>query len=124
MSVSAYFTKCKQLWDEYIVLVEPCACVSTCSAVKRIERHQLMQFLMGLNESYHVVRRSILMLNPLPSVSQASSIVLQEEQQKEIKNTIAPIQVDTDATAFLAHQRRQFLNRSVSRVDHSGLQYS
>jgi len=47
MSISAYFTKCKQLWDEYVVLVAPCACQSTGSATKLIERQQLMQFLMG-----------------------------------------------------------------------------
>ncbi|KAJ8432329.1 hypothetical protein Cgig2_032336 [Carnegiea gigantea] len=125
LSVSTYFTKCKQLWDEHIVLVEPCACASTGSVVKLIERQQLMQFLMGLNDSYHVVGSNILMLNPLPSVSQASSI------QKEIKNTIAPIQMDVDATTFLANQRRQFtLNKPAlnlpyfSRANHSGLQPS
>jgi len=44
--------------------------------MKLIERQQLMQFLMGLNDSYQLVRSSILMMNPLPSVSQAISIVL------------------------------------------------
>jgi len=36
--VSAYFTKCKKLWDEYVVLVAPCACQSTGSDTKLIER--------------------------------------------------------------------------------------
>lgn len=85
LSVSTYFTKCKQLWDEYIVLVTPCSCESVGSAMKLMERQQLMQFLMGLNEAYQVVKSNILMLNPLPSVSQACSIVIQEEQQREIK---------------------------------------
>jgi len=52
LSISEYFTKCKQLWDEYIVLVAPCSRGSVSSAIKIIERQQLMQFLMGLNESY------------------------------------------------------------------------
>jgi len=80
LSVSAYFTKCKQIWDEYIVLVSPCVCASSGSAMKLIERQQLIQFLMDLNDCYQAVRSNILMMNPLPSVSQASSIVLQEEQ--------------------------------------------
>ena len=37
LSVSAYFTKCKQFWYEYIVLVTPCACASTGFAMKLIE---------------------------------------------------------------------------------------
>ena len=105
MSVSAYFTKCKQLWDEYVVLVTPCACTFTGSTMKLIERQQLMQFLMGLNDSYQGVRSNILMMNPLPSVSQASSIVLQEEQQREIKPTSVPF--DTDSSAFLSQRRPQ-----------------
>jgi len=60
---------------------------------------------MGLNDSYQSVKSNILMMNPLPSVSQASSIVLQEEQQREIKPT--PVPFDTDSTAFLSHRRPQ-----------------
>jgi len=52
LTVSAYFTKCKQIWDEYIVLVTPCTCESVGSAMKLMERQQLMQFLMDLNEAY------------------------------------------------------------------------
>ena len=62
--------------------------------------------LVGFDESYHVVRSNILMLNPLPSVSQACSIVLQEEQQKEIKNTIAPVHLDTNAGCFLGKSKK------------------
>jgi len=76
LSISAYFTKCKQLWDEYMALVTPYTCESMGSAMKLMERQQLLQFLMGLNEAYQVVRSNILMLNPLPSVSQACSIVI------------------------------------------------
>jgi len=102
LSVSAYFTKCKQLWDEYIVLVTPCICESVGSAMKLMERQQLMQFLMGLNEAYQVVKSNILMLNPLPTVSQACSIVIQEEQQREIK---VPHQPELGSSAFLSQQR-------------------
>ena len=48
ISTSAYFTKCKQLWDEYIVLISPCSCEAAGSAMKIVERQQLIQFLMGL----------------------------------------------------------------------------
>jgi len=68
---------------------------------------------MGLNDSYQVVRSNILMSSPLPTVSQANSIVLQQEQQREIKNVANPLEVDS--SAFLVHQRQQsFPNRSLN----------
>ncbi|KAI5351311.1 hypothetical protein L3X38_004202 [Prunus dulcis] len=44
-------------------------------------RNKLMQFLMGLNESYIVVRGPILLMNPLLSVMQAYASISQEEKQ-------------------------------------------
>lgn len=45
----------------------------------------LIQFFMGINEIYTVVRESILMLNPLPSIEHAFSIPVQEEKQREVR---------------------------------------
>jgi len=42
-------------------------------------------------------------MNPLPSVSQASNIVLQEEQQREIKPV--PVHFNSDSAAFMSQQR-------------------
>ncbi|XP_070055561.1 uncharacterized protein [Nicotiana tomentosiformis] len=46
---------------------------------------RLIQFLMGLNEVYTIVRGSILMMNPLPSLAQAFAIIIQEEKQREMR---------------------------------------
>lgn len=46
---------------------------------------QLIQFLMGLNEVYTVVRGNILMMNPLPTIAQGFSILIQEEKQREVR---------------------------------------
>jgi len=54
-----------------------------------------------LNESYQVVRSNILMLNPLPSVSQASGMVLQEEQQREMKH-FSGQHTEIESSAFLS----------------------
>ncbi|TMX03845.1 hypothetical protein EJD97_013605 [Solanum chilense] len=40
---------------------------------------------MGLNEIYTVVRGNILMMNPLPSIAQGFSILIQEEKQREVR---------------------------------------
>lgn len=47
----------------------------------------MIEFLMGLNEVYTVVRRNIIMMNPLPSMAQAFSLLIQEEKQSEFKPT-------------------------------------
>ncbi|XP_015158323.1 uncharacterized protein [Solanum tuberosum] len=40
---------------------------------------------MGINEAYTVVRGNILMMNPLPSMAQAFSLLIQEEKQREFR---------------------------------------
>jgi len=107
-SISAYFTKCKQLWDEYIALVAPCSCDSTGSAMRLIERQQLLQFLMGLNDCYQTIRSNILMLNPLPSVSQARSMVLQEEHQRDIQSLTTPQPKLDSSSAFLSQRQSYY----------------
>ena len=105
--ITSYFTKLKSLWDELDDLDEIplCTCSSADKLHKREQNQKLLQFLMGLNEVYQAVRSNILMLNPLPSVSHACSIVIQEEQQREIKNSH---QAEFGSSAFLSQQRVQF----------------
>ncbi|KAM5574962.1 hypothetical protein ABKV19_014084 [Rosa sericea] len=61
------------------------------------ERQKLMQFLMGLNESYSATRGQILLMQPLPSVKKAYSMISQEEKQREL--TVART---NDSMAMLA----------------------
>ncbi|XP_009588812.1 uncharacterized protein [Nicotiana tomentosiformis] len=89
-SVLTYFTKMKGLWDELDTLntFSACVCVCDCGAkAKSIKAHQderLLQFLMGLNETFIGVRSNILLSSPLPSIGQAYSLVVQDEKQREI----------------------------------------
>ncbi|XP_048438042.1 uncharacterized protein LOC125476225 [Pyrus x bretschneideri] len=57
-SISVYYTKLKALWDELTSYHKPPTC--TCGGLKKInerdEKESVMQFLMGLNESYVAVR--------------------------------------------------------------------
>ncbi|KAL8167608.1 hypothetical protein V2J09_009107 [Rumex salicifolius] len=77
--VTAYFTKSKNLWDEYLRL-----CDSTDVINGVIQDQQVIQFLMGLNETYNAVRGEILAMNPPPSLNQVYQLVLQEEQKREV----------------------------------------
>ncbi|KAI9195677.1 hypothetical protein LWI28_017144 [Acer negundo] len=80
LSVSAYYTKLKGLWDEL-------SSYSDTVHGAQQDQQKLMQFLMGLNDSYSGVRGQILLINPLPSVRQAYSSVSQEEKQRMLSST-------------------------------------
>ena len=40
---------------------------------------------MGLNDDYNAIKGNILMMCPLPSISQVYSMLIQEEKQREIR---------------------------------------
>ncbi|KAL2895430.1 Anthranilate phosphoribosyltransferase [Bienertia sinuspersici] len=77
-SVAEFYTSIKSLWDA-LDEVHPlpfCTCNNcTCGLTKRIfQRHQeklLVQFIMKLNEQYASIRGNILMMSPVPKVSEA-----------------------------------------------------
>ena len=78
LSVTEYYSKFKKLWDQLIHYEPLPAC--TCGAMKILsiahEKSYVMRFLMGLNESFEIVRSHILMLEPFPSVSKMYALVL------------------------------------------------
>ncbi|KAK0581116.1 hypothetical protein LWI29_010174 [Acer saccharum] len=93
LSVFTYYTKLKGLWDEL---------TSYNDAVLGAQQDQqkLMQFQMGLNDSYSAVRGQILLMNPLPSVCQAYSSVSQEEKQRLLSSMHAA--ADSGGSATMA----------------------
>ncbi|XP_075077383.1 uncharacterized protein LOC142164106 [Nicotiana tabacum] len=78
-SISGYFTKMKSLWDELDALntFSGCVCACDCGAkAKNLKAHhdkRLLQFLMGLNETFIGVRSNILLSSPLPTIGHAYS---------------------------------------------------
>nr|CAD1842701.1 unnamed protein product [Ananas comosus var. bracteatus] len=85
-SVSVYYTKLKGLWDELASYHEPpcCTCGGLKALVEREEKERVMQFLMGLNESYATTRGSILMMRPFPDTLKVHALVLQQERQADV----------------------------------------
>ena len=72
MSINAYYTKFKGIWDEFIAY-RNCICghqVEDCT----------MSFLMGLNDTYSAVRGQILLIDPIPPLSKVFSLLLQDER--------------------------------------------
>lgn len=86
-SFPIFFNAMKSLWDELssIHKFPTCNCGAMNALVKYEEEQRVIQLLMGLNESYTSVRGTILLMKPLPSVSEVYSIITEEEKQREIK---------------------------------------
>ena len=96
--VSTYYTCLKILWDE-LKEFHPIS-IYTCGALKTWisfqEQESVMQFLMGLNDSYSRIRGQILLQEPMPSLSRVFSLIVQEERQRTL--SIRPMaSVDTGA---------------------------
>ncbi|KAK3042543.1 hypothetical protein RJ639_000267 [Escallonia herrerae] len=109
MTVSTYFTKLKGLWDE----LDTYRALPTCNQMKahdeQREEVRLMQFLMGLHDTYNIVRTNILMMSPLPNVRQAYSLVIQEETQRQM----TPESTENFSIAALIQRRgNNFSNKS------------
>ncbi|XP_073309293.1 uncharacterized protein [Primulina huaijiensis] len=54
----------------------------------------VMQFLMGLNESYAQIRAQVLMMDPIPVISKVFSLVVQEERQRSIHSDTSGLSLD------------------------------
>lgn len=89
MTVAEYYTKLKMLWDELLYLMPLPNLDHECNAVKELTNMmfsgQLMEFLIGLNERFDSIRNQILLLEPLPTVNKAYSIVTRVEKQMEVQ---------------------------------------
>ncbi|KAL5561318.1 hypothetical protein UlMin_031065 [Ulmus minor] len=86
--VSGYFTKLRTLWDE-LKEFRPFPARS-CGAIKDLidlqQQDYVLQFLMGLNESYTQVRAQILMMDHLPPINKVFYLVIQEERQRSLSS--------------------------------------
>ncbi|XP_075077240.1 uncharacterized protein LOC142163980 [Nicotiana tabacum] len=88
-SVSIYFTKLKELWDEY---------------------EKVDAVLMGLNENYEQARSQILMTNPTPNVSKAYAMIIERESQRDVSN------VSMMKGGFRSHNLHDCKRRKFSRA--------
>ncbi|XP_059277633.1 uncharacterized protein LOC132031724 [Lycium ferocissimum] len=87
-----YATDSQALWDDLKERFEKiddqgCNCDKSKEFVQYVHRQKLYQFLMGLNESYSQARSHILLQNSLPSVNQAYSMILSDENQRAITSS-------------------------------------
>ncbi|KAF7843553.1 Retrovirus-related Pol polyprotein from transposon TNT 1-94 [Senna tora] len=90
-TVTKYWNRLHKWWDEWTRLSPSprCHCGKcTCEVNKRLEEKEsssrLMQFLMGLSQSFDALRGQILNLDPMPAVNRAYNMAIQLERQREV----------------------------------------
>ncbi|CAL1368615.1 unnamed protein product [Linum trigynum] len=88
-SVSAFYTQLRTYWDELQTgSVNPhcscggCPCDVARQAREKAESERLFDFLLGLDDSFAVVRSQVLATKPLPSLAEAYQLVAGDEQQQ------------------------------------------
>ncbi|XP_074356376.1 uncharacterized protein LOC141696087 [Apium graveolens] len=89
--IAGYFAKFRAVNDELECMVTKprCTCAfCKCTVNANLDAYEqdvkLSQFLMGLSEQFTGIRGQILMMTPLPSLSQCYSLLLQEENQRSV----------------------------------------
>ena len=93
LSLSDYFTKLKTLWsnlENYEEADDLCICGKAQRLQQKVERAKIVKFLAGLNESYAVIRRQIIMKKTLPSLTEVYNILDQDDSQKSFTTAISP----------------------------------
>ena len=93
LSLSDYFTKLKTLWSNLENCEEaddPCTCGKEAQLHQKAERAKIVKFLDGLNESYTVIHRQIIMKKTLPSLTEVYNILDQDDSQKSFATAISP----------------------------------
>lgn len=93
MSLSDYFTTLKTLWDNLESVEEPdepCVCGKATRLQLKAERAKIVKFLAGLNESYAIVRRQIIMKKVFPILAEVYNILDSDDSQKGFTTVTAP----------------------------------
>lgn len=97
-SIIEYFSAFKTLRDEYVSYhpLPTCRCgkMSSCTCnlftflLQRQQSDYILKFHVGLNESYAVVRSQLFLAVPLPTIAKVFSLLLQEESQRQLTNSV------------------------------------
>lgn len=104
--VYLYYSPLKDLWDKFdsIVLPPSYECGKSKDYTDSMFRRKLLQFLMGLNDSYSQAHSEIFMMNPPPSVNRCYAMIVQDESQKSLGGEIHRGSEDNDHTTLLINR--------------------
>ncbi|GJW76284.1 putative RNA-directed DNA polymerase [Tanacetum coccineum] len=104
-NLSDYYHKLNALWKQYDAMIELPNCL--CTAASEFKKHnqllKLMQFLMGLDDSYMSIRSSILSRETLPDVKVAYAIISSEESHRMASGSVSGPSQRAQTSAFLSN---------------------
>ncbi|GJW51394.1 hypothetical protein Tco_0092745, partial [Tanacetum coccineum] len=104
-SITDYYHKLNALWKQYDAMIELPKCV--CNASEGFKKHnqllKLMQFLMGLDDSYMQIRSFILSREVLPDVRSAYATISSEESHRVAVGSVAGSSKRNQASAFVSN---------------------
>ncbi|XP_033516157.1 uncharacterized protein [Nicotiana tomentosiformis] len=105
-SVSVYFSRLRELWDEYETLDPPptCGCPKSNRYTERYQLQKLYQFLTGLNESYENAKNYVLMTRPLPNINQAYVMIINVESQRMHGKCASPLTDNNEVAAMMSNK--------------------
>ncbi|CAO2828068.1 unnamed protein product [Amaranthus hypochondriacus] len=114
-SVTDFYTQIKAIWDQInqmnpLPLCINAGCKCAQAFLKQQQEERLVQFLMKLDSKFVSIRTNILMMQPLPTMSMAYRLLVQEEKQRQISS----IEEDTSkrgmvfAAEYKKNTRSQF----------------
>ncbi|KAL7593528.1 uncharacterized protein LOC111904273 [Lactuca sativa] len=117
ISLSDYFNKLDSLWKEFDGLTSLTEC--KCEASVKLKDHsnlmKLMQFLSGLDDSYIQVKSRILLMEPLPNVKTAFSILSREESLQRNGSLTSLQSSKSQPTAFNSRFNNRFNSNNSNR---------
>ncbi|KAF7836927.1 Cysteine-rich RLK (receptor-like protein kinase) 8 [Senna tora] len=120
--VATYYGKLHRGWDELdrLVPLPVCSCQNCkCDITEKLKTNKdstrLLQFLMGLNQEYNIIRGQILNMSPLPNDDVAFNMVANVESERIV--SMSYTNTGTDASALLA---KNYVPRSDDRKKESG----
>ncbi|OIT21936.1 hypothetical protein A4A49_55608, partial [Nicotiana attenuata] len=104
--VSTYYSKLKDLWDEYDAMTPTpsCPCPESKVFLEHIQQQRLVQFLSGLNESFAQAKGQIMLMIPTPTINEAYRMVVQDESQRAKTMNISGLEI---GAAVMAHNSGQ-----------------
>ncbi|PWA50210.1 GAG-pre-integrase domain, Gag-polypeptide of LTR copia-type [Artemisia annua] len=127
MTMSAYYTKLRGLWDEMksFLPIQICKCEDcTCDIGKSLrelkEKEQLYEFFMGLDGDFSIIRTQIHTIKPIPSLGNAYHLVAEDEKQRAIVGGRKPVK---ETMAFQASMKRGGPSNRVSQKEENSAEH-
>ena len=122
-SVSVFFTKMKTLWEGLndaspllYCTCNKCTCGLSQRLVLKQQEQRILQFMMRLTEAFSLVRSNVLMMQPLPNISQVYRLFAQEEKHKSIASGSTST-VPAESLAFYADNKKYNPQNSSQRFN-------